>query len=183
MNVTDHLLTNAADDSVAVIDSGREHTYADLDAAVHILAGELAAHQPPAGSRVALLGPNSFFWIAGYLAIIRSGHVAVPLSDKATVDDLLRNITIAECGAALVDRRLERRFGSAFDGIPLISDAALTTAGPVVINSAATDAGSDAVLMFTSGTTSLPKAVRVTHANIAANTDSIIDYLGLKVGS
>jgi acyl-CoA synthetase (AMP-forming)/AMP-acid ligase II len=34
--------------------------------------------------------------------------------------------------------------------------------------------------MFTSGTTSRPKAVRVTHGNIQANTDSIITYLGLR---
>lgn len=34
--------------------------------------------------------------------------------------------------------------------------------------------------MFTSGTTSQPKAVRVTHANIQANTDSIITFLELR---
>jgi hypothetical protein len=34
--------------------------------------------------------------------------------------------------------------------------------------------------MFTSGTTSRPKAVRVTHQNLQANTDSIIEYLQLR---
>ena len=33
--------------------------------------------------------------------------------------------------------------------------------------------------MFTSGTTAEPKAVRLTHRNIQANTDSIVEYLGL----
>ena len=37
----------------------------------------------------------------------------------------------------------------------------------------------DAALMFTSGTTERPRAVRVTHRNIQANTDSIISYLSL----
>jgi acyl-CoA synthetase (AMP-forming)/AMP-acid ligase II len=41
------------------------------------------------------------------------------------------------------------------------------------------DSATDASLMFTSGTTAKPKAVRVTHGNIQANTDSIIQYLGL----
>jgi acyl-CoA synthetase (AMP-forming)/AMP-acid ligase II len=34
--------------------------------------------------------------------------------------------------------------------------------------------------MFTSGTTARPKAVRVTHRNIQANTDSIVAYLDLR---
>ena len=34
--------------------------------------------------------------------------------------------------------------------------------------------------MFTSGTTASPKAVRLTHGNIQANTDSIIESLGLR---
>ena len=42
------------------------------------------------------------------------------------------------------------------------------------------DPDADAVLMFTSGTTSRPKAVRVTHGNIQANTDSIIKFLELR---
>ena len=42
-----------------------------------------------------------------------------------------------------------------------------------------TDLHADATLMFTSGTTAEPKAVRLTHRNIQANTDSIVDYLGL----
>ncbi len=33
--------------------------------------------------------------------------------------------------------------------------------------------------MFTSGTTATPRAVRITHRNIQANTDSIINYLEL----
>ena len=33
--------------------------------------------------------------------------------------------------------------------------------------------------MFTSGTTAAPKAVRLTHRNIQANTDSIVSYLEL----
>jgi long-chain acyl-CoA synthetase len=37
----------------------------------------------------------------------------------------------------------------------------------------------DAVLMFTSGTTSHPRAVRVTHRNVQANTKSIVKYLDL----
>ena len=36
------------------------------------------------------------------------------------------------------------------------------------------------MLQLTSGTTSAPKAVRVTHGNIQANTESIVEYLGLQ---
>jgi acyl-CoA synthetase (AMP-forming)/AMP-acid ligase II len=41
------------------------------------------------------------------------------------------------------------------------------------------DLDSDAALMFTSGTTARPRLVRVTHRNIQANTNSIIEYLDI----
>jgi len=41
------------------------------------------------------------------------------------------------------------------------------------------DENHDAAWMLTSGTTSKPRVVRITHANIRSNTDSIIQYLGL----
>jgi len=131
---------------------------------------------------VGVLSPNSLFWVAAYLAIMKLGHVAVPFSDKLTPDDVHRNAGLVECAAVFADRRNLRRFPTAFgDDIAVLTDEALRPGrepywpAPVPV-----DPGADAVLMFTSGTTSRPKAVRVTHGNIQANTDSIITFLGLR---
>ncbi len=180
LNTSDYLLSQADPCEVALVEGQREHSYADLKSAAAVLAGAVAALRLPAGSRVAVLGPNSLFWVAAYLAVMKLDLVAVPVSDKSTDEDLCRNFASVDCAAVLVDRRCLRQFSSALSVIPLITDEVLSTAQdsadwPI----SATDPDADAVLMFTSGTTSFPKAVRITHRNIQANTDSIITYLGL----
>lgn len=181
-NTSDYLLANAAPDDVVLVDSGERYTYGQLRSATGRLATELATLDLPPDSRVGVLGPNSLFWVAAYLAVMKLGHVAVPFSDKVTSDDVRRNAGLVGCAAVFADRRILRRFPTAFgDDIAVLTDEALRPGRePYWPDSIPVDPGADAVLMFTSGTTSRPKAVRVTHGNIQANTDSIIAFLGLR---
>jgi long-chain acyl-CoA synthetase len=181
-NTSDYLLAEGAPDGVAVAEAGERYTYAQLRSVAGRLAAELAALDLPPGSRVGVLGQNSFFWVAAYLAVMKLGHVAVPFSDKLTPGDVRRNANIAGCTAVFADRRALRRFSVAFDnGLTVLTDEVLRSdqepywPGPVPV-----DPNTDAALMFTSGTTSRPKAVRVTHGNIQANTNSIVTYLDLR---
>src|SRR5208282_3144046 len=98
-NTSDYLLAEAALGDVAVVDGGERYTYRELRDAAGKLAGGLAALGLPRGSRVGVLGPNSLFWVAAYLAVMKLGYVAVPFSDKLTVDDVRRNAGIAGCVA------------------------------------------------------------------------------------
>ena len=181
LNTTDYLLETAAPDRVALVDGGERYAFGQLRAAAGKLAAALAALDLPPGSRVGVLGPNSLFWVAAYLAVMKLGHVAVPFSAKLSVDDVRRNADLSGCAAFFVDRRVARRFSAAFgDGLAVLTDEALRVDDdPFWPSPVAVDPNADAVLMFTSGTTSRPKAVRLTHGNIQANTDSIIKYLGL----
>jgi long-chain acyl-CoA synthetase len=180
-NTSDYLLAEAAPGDVALVEAARRYTYRELRTAAANVAAELAALALPPGSRVGVSGANSFFWVAAYLAVMKLSHVAVPFSDKLTPDDIRRNADIAGCAAVCADRRAERRFSAAVGGgLPVVTDEALRSSRePCWPSPVPVDPGADAVLMFTSGTTSRPKAVRVTHGNIQANTDSIITYLGL----
>jgi long-chain acyl-CoA synthetase len=183
-NTSDYILAEAAPDAVALVESGERYTHGQLRAAAGRLAAELAALEMPPGSRVGVLGPNSFFWVAAYLAVMKLNHVAVPFADKLTPDDVRRNVAIAGCAAFFADRRVARRFAAALgNGLTVVTDEALRTdREPYWPSAVPASPDADAVLMFTSGTTSQPKAVRVTHGNIQANTDSIITYLGLRSG-
>ena len=109
-NTSDYLLADAAPDDVALVEAGERYTYGQLRSAAGRLAAELAALDLPPGSRVGLLGPNSLFWIAAYLAVMKLGHVAVPFSDKLTPDDVRRNASIVGCTAVFADRRVVRRY-------------------------------------------------------------------------
>jgi acyl-CoA synthetase (AMP-forming)/AMP-acid ligase II len=180
-NTSDYLLADAAPDEVALVETDERYTYGQLRSAAGRLAAELAALDLPVGSRVGVLGPNSFFWVAAYLAVMKLNHVAVPLSHKLTPDDARRDAAIAGCAAVFADRRALDRFAAVFDSGPeVLTDEALRPSQvPYWPDPASVGLGADAALMFTSGTTSLPKAVRVTHGNIQANTNSIVEFLEL----
>ncbi len=182
MNTSDYLLEKAEDGKTALIEAGGSSSYADLKRAAARLAGELAALGLKPGERVGILGANSLFWVASYLAVMKMSLVAVPFSVTLTAEDARRNAEWADCKAVLMDRRQKRAYGSAFpDQVKLIYDDVLGTEGvslwPEKVSGF--DASADAALMFTSGTTARPKAVRITHANLQCNTNSIIEYLDL----
>lgn len=182
-NIGDLLLAVGGDTDVAVSDGNRQYTYAQLLDAVDSLGAELAVRELVDGDRVALLGANSFFWVAAYLAVLRSGLVVVPLSEKLPVADLRRNLDLVGCMTILMDRCLSRRLGNALgDDRAVITDEVLNarTGSAAPRRPAAPDPDADAALMFTSGSTAQPRAVRVTHRNLVANTDSIVEYLGLR---
>src|SRR5215469_1529587 len=123
LNTSDYLLANAAEDGVALVEGDKRYTYGQLRSAAGKLAAELAALDLPPGSRVGVLGPNSSFWVAAYLAVMKLNHVAVPFSDKLTPDDVGRNTALVECAAVLVERRVLRRFAVAVgEGTAVVTD-------------------------------------------------------------
>ncbi len=134
--------------------------------------------------RVGLIGVNSLFWVAAYLGILKLGAVAVPFSTILMPDEIKLKAQFSNCKAALIQKRFFDKYGKAFSEVfPVIFDDCLDTPPartwedfPV---DAAFDENLEAALMFTSGTTQKPRAVRISHHNIRANTDSIIEYLGL----
>ncbi len=181
MNVSDYLLDRGHPTDPAVIDAQRSYSYAELRVAAARCAAHLAELELAPGSRVGLLGANSFFWVAAYLAIIKLDLVAVPLSDRLPAEGVRQGLTQVDCAAVAVDRRSLRRVRHALpEHLPVITDAVLDSpAGRRPDHGSAAPAW-DAALMFTSGTTAGPKAVRVTHENIRANTDAIVASLGLR---
>lgn len=174
-----YLLDPGRPDAVAVVENGRAHQYASLREAVHRVEAHLAGLDLAPGARVGILAANSLFWIAAYLGIM-SRYVAVPFSDRLTPASARRQAEFADCSAMVIDRRQQRSYAAAFDGIPMITDADLAAADPDLAPAPTpVDPNTDAALMFTSGTTARPKAVRLTHRNLQANTASIINYLAL----
>jgi acyl-CoA synthetase (AMP-forming)/AMP-acid ligase II len=182
MNTTDYLLQNSQNHSVAIVTKEGAYTYGEIRQAASKLAGELASLDIQPGDRVGLLSQNSLFWAAAYLAILKIGAVATPFSTLVTVEDLQRNAEFVGCKVVFFETRQQRKFGEAFtNNLPLIFDSSLNQPGPSAWpeTPADFDLDRDAALMFTSGTTARPRAVRVTHRNIQANTNSIIKYLEL----
>ncbi|MBS4062759.1 MAG: AMP-binding protein [Bacteroidetes bacterium] len=182
MNTTDYLLNNSNDNGLAFITKNATVTYCSFKRICARLIHELNNEKIEPGNRVAIWGVNSPYWAAAYLAILKIGAVAVPVSTLLSADSFKRNMTFADCKYLFVDKSLYTRFVSCCEEFPyFILDDTLLKTGDLDwdVPDPNFDTELDAALMFTSGTTGQPRAVRITHRNIQANTESIIKYLDL----
>lgn len=192
MNLYDFLLTNANPDA-AVIQSRSEHTtYQQLITTARCVAATLTAAGVQPGDRVGIVARNSTFWVACYLAILKIGAVVVPFSEKFSLSNFRDRQALVGCRFFCMTPMCLRKFHDQIPGDSIIIIEthlpALSSSSHKILeissqedNSPAVTVSQDdlAALMFTSGSTGMPNAVKVTHRNIQANTESIIDYLGL----
>lgn len=182
MNTADYLLECGAPESTALIAGKTEYTYRDLRSACGRVAGELLEAGVKPGDHVGILGNNSLFWVAAYLATMKLGAVALPFATTLTPDDVTGMMNFTKCKVICAERRMLRNFSSVLNNTgSVIYDDALHEQGETTWPADETIRSLDqnAALMFTSGTTARPRLVQVTHRNIQANTDSIIEYLDL----
>ena len=159
-------------------------TYGDLEALSGQVAGLLLHMGAGPGTRCAILADNGARWVGAYLGVLRLGAVAVPL-DTAYRAAQVRTV-IGDCGATLIlvsptcadvardavrglpaPVRLVLTSGRAPDGVSLddVLSGALAVPVPPTCPATAVD---PAVTLYTSGTTSDPKGVVLSHGNLIA---------------
>ena len=134
------------------------------------------------GEKVVLISPNSSFFIVAYFAIMKSGNVVVPLNPAIEKDGLDYVIEQGEVTfsfmSQIVVRRLQPEISHVIDENKLVQiEEDLPVANWEVENGFEENAL--AQIIYTSGSTALPKGVMLSHKNIEANTSSIIEYLKL----
>jgi long-chain acyl-CoA synthetase len=187
-------------DRVAIVQGGRRPTYADLNRSANRLARLLIQAGVKAGDRVALLSENSVEDVAGFYGILKAGGIAVPLNTELTPDGLTDVLEFLEAEVLLLSPRFERP-ARAIDrsrlrlrsilllpsgppapgpGAPFEDLSALLDGLPDDDPGLSPSPDSCAVIIFTSGSEGRPKGVMLSHANIAANTRSIVQYLALQ---
>ena len=182
MNIANNLLKNGRDDDIAFVTQDSQFSYREFREICTRFSSVLISQKILPGDSVGILGVNSVFWAAAYLASMKIGAVAVPFSTVFLPEELYRNIQFSACKILFTDRLLLKKYPFISSEFPhiLLDESSLGSASVEVSEfDPDFDPSQDAALMFTSGTTSRPRAVRITHRNIQANTDSIIQYLTL----
>ncbi|MDN5763600.1 MAG: AMP-binding protein [Microlunatus sp.] len=179
MNFAEYLLEDASGSDEAVLDAQGSGNYTELRTLVAQQCAALGALGLSPGSPVAIVGPNGLGWVAAYLAVLASGMVAVPVPSTLTSAEVTARLAWIRASAAFLGDRESRQLSSLSGSVlPLRIDPNRLDAPPD-LRFADVAADCDAVYAFTSGTTGQPRAVRHTHANLRANTESILQYLEL----
>lgn len=168
-------------DSTAIQTRSESWTYRQLlHAALQVCQALRASPDFSSGSRVALLLPNSFEYVAGFYGILLADGVVVPLAHNRECGELQQIIGCTEATVAIVSPQGKRRL-SFLNDVPVasVSLAAPHTSASDALEASPNDPHKLAAIFFTAGSTGSPKGVMLSHRNLISNAQSIQKYLSI----
>ncbi|RFU22363.1 AMP-binding protein [Geodermatophilus marinus] len=159
--------------------TGRTLSFAALGAAAHRFAAGLAARGFGRGDVLAVLAPNLPEWPVAMLGAQLAGGAITPVNPLWTPEEIAAQLRGSRARAVVTVGPFVAAARAAAPGLevvvvgeapagttPFAALVSTTAPPPDVRIDPATDV---AVLPFSSGTTGLPKGVRLTHRNLVAN--------------
>ena len=189
----------ASPDTEALVCADQRYRYGQLQFMVERIAAVLQAQGVARGDRVALVLPNGVEFIVACYAALKVGAVFMPVNPAIKRDKLEYMLRDAEPAALFMDARSFQGYRELLDGLPGIRTRVLCGDREEDADDARTLSFSRAILgpempvrpvpvidqdlaaiIYTSGSTSDPKGVMLTHLNMVSASASIISYLGLR---
>ncbi len=182
-------------EKLALAEGAQSLSYAETLEWVHSLAAGLQQRGVGAGDRVALLFPNCIEFCLAYFAVLSLGAVVVPLNNRLSPKEF--TYILNDSGAKVLilgppfwatyqafqdDLETVERVITTDDDTQESAESWADLFGPEQEPSGRPDLSLDspACIMYTSGTTGLPKGAIMSHGNIGANARNCGAHLNYK---
>lgn len=166
--------------SIAVINK-EEYRYKEIFLKVKSIGNMLKDKDLNNENSILLIGENSVFFIESYFGIIDSGVICVPINPSFTAEHINYIIDSLHIKIIFVQKKLLKKLNSFIrEGIEILTEEDIDNLPMIKEKFKEVKKENVAVILFTSGSTSIPKGVMLTHDNLIYNTNSIIEYLSLK---
>jgi len=187
MNLAQNLEASAFffPDRPALCQAGSEWTYAQLNDQANRIATGLIKMGAKPGEYVGLCAMNSVDWIAFYFGVLKAGAIAVTLSGMLTGDELVNLVSHSRPRFIFTSetklQELERLKSSG--GLEKVICPGgdldlphLMEMGSPRLKALDRDRTDTAAILYTGGTTGIPKGVMLTHEGIDFSSHSIAYY-------
>ncbi|KRL03063.1 D-alanine--poly(phosphoribitol) ligase subunit DltA [Liquorilactobacillus capillatus] len=169
-------------DRIAYECSGMVNTYQDLKEYSDALAAHITSMGLTKKTPIIVYGGQTFEMAAAFLGVVKSGHAYIPVDTNSPGERLTIINQIAQPAACIAVEELPLTLSE----VPVIMPTELKTifknhvAGPTKENWVTGD--ETFYIIFTSGTTGVPKGVQISHDNLASFLDWMADDFGIDDG-
>ncbi len=202
--VSDYLKRSAAKfpDKTAVIKGKKSLSYGEILNLARAKALWLYSRNPARGFRAAILTDDPFGYISSYFAIQLAGGIVVGLNTQTCARSLRKILTDCSASVVFLSPKFKKYLVETASALPelraivvegdretgkmagrlewLNGEKIFSSPGPASPDGLPEVSPEDiAQIIYTSGTTGEPKGVMLRHRNLVANTEAIIEYLGL----
>jgi acyl-CoA synthetase (AMP-forming)/AMP-acid ligase II len=174
-------------DKEAVVFEGHRFTYGAFDERVNRLANALLDLGCVRGDRVAVYSENTHRFLEAYFAVAKAGLVVVPLNFRLSDHEIVQILNNAEPVLLFVGEGFETKARILLEDVPgirrVVAMDAPMDGGGLYEDLLARASGEDpnialdendlVAIVYTGGTTGVPKGVMLSHRNILVSATSI----------
>jgi acyl-CoA synthetase (AMP-forming)/AMP-acid ligase II len=180
MNAFDYFFEKTADSDKPFLVGKEEISFKQLyDSSVNL--GNWIEEEVGINKHIILLSVNNLFFVKCYLSIIKSGNICIPLDPNIEKENFNYINDLTDPVLIFTTKDIERKLALHSNRCLLPENLDNTRPKGKKLTDKNFDKEKCAEIIFTSGSTGKPKGVMVSHKNLIANTESIVDYLKLTI--
>lgn len=172
-------------DNTAIIENEKKYAYSEFNTYASMIASSLSNNGVRPGDYIGLCTPNSYEWLAFYFGILKCGAVAVTFSHLLTKNEIKK--ILYDCKPKILFALGNRLPDLDFKDSSYKPDFIITEEGENSVKKFSEkgnpsfeaidrDRHDTAAILYTGGTTGIPKGAMLSHENIITAIHNVVYY-------